>query len=87
MLLRIKVKPNSKTDEIIREGDGTWKVKIRAQPIEGKANKYLLAYLSKVLKLPKSGITLLKGASNSFKTFEIEATEDYVYANLLVSIE
>ena len=39
MLLRIKVKPNSKTDEIIREADGSLKVKIRAQPVEGKANK------------------------------------------------
>ena len=82
MLLRIKVKPNSKTDEIIREGDSSFKVKIRAQPVEGKANKYLLAYLGKVLNLPKSSIVLVKGESNSFKTLEIDATEDYVYAAL-----
>jgi uncharacterized protein (TIGR00251 family) len=78
MLLRVKVKPNSKTDEIIREDDGSFKVKIRAQPVEGKANKYLLAYLGKVLNLSKSSIMLLKGESNSFKTLEIDATEDYV---------
>ena len=82
MLLRIKVKPNSKTDEIIREADGSLKVKIRAQPIEGKANKYLLEYLSKVLGLPKSKLNLLKGESSSFKTVEIDAAEDYVYAAL-----
>jgi uncharacterized protein (TIGR00251 family) len=82
MLLRIKVKPNSKTDEVIREDDGSFKVKIRAQPVEGNANKYLLAYLSKVLKLPKSSLTLLKGESNSFKTLEVDATEDYVNAVL-----
>jgi len=78
MLLRIKVKPNSKTDEIIREADGSLKVKIRAQPVEGKANKYLLEYLAKVLGLPKSSFSLLKGESNSFKTLEIDAAEDYV---------
>ncbi len=82
MVLRIKVKPNSKTDEIIREADGTLKVKIRAQPFEGKANKYLVAYLSKVLNLPKSGVTLLKGESNSFKTLEIDAGEEFVLAAL-----
>ena len=82
MLLRIKVKPNSKTDEIIREEDGSLKVKIRAQPVEGKANKYLITYLSKVLGIPKSGITLLKGESNSFKTFEIGAGEELVNAAL-----
>jgi hypothetical protein len=78
MLLRIKVKPNSKTDEIIREADGSLKVKIRAQPVEGKANKYLLEYLAKVLGLPKSSLSLLKGESNSFKTVEIDATEQSV---------
>ena len=75
MLLRIKVKPNSKTDEIIREADGSLKIKIRAQPVEGKANKYLLEYLAKVLGLPKSSLVLLKGESNSFKTLEINAVE------------
>ena len=75
MLLRIKVKPNSKTDEIIREADGSLKIKIRAQPVEGKANKSLLEYLAKVLGLPKSSLVLLKGESNSFKTLEINAVE------------
>ena len=78
MLLRIKVKPNSKTDEIIREADGSLKVKIRAQPVDGKANKYLLEYLAKVLGLPKSKFSLLKGESNSFKTVKIDAEEAYV---------
>ena len=82
MILRIKVKPNSKTDEIVREADGSLKVKIRAQPVEGKANKYLLAYLSKVLKLPKSSITLLKGESNSFKTLEIEGKEEEINGSI-----
>lgn len=87
MLLRIKVKPNSKTDEIIREEDGTLKVKIRAQPVEGKANKYLLAYLSKALKLPKSNISLLKGESNAFKTLEIDAPEEQVNTALSLLIK
>jgi hypothetical protein len=64
--------------EIIREADGSLKVKIRAQPVEGKANKYLLEYLAKVLGLPKSSLSLLKGESNSFKTVEIDATEQSV---------
>jgi uncharacterized protein (TIGR00251 family) len=85
MLLRIKVKPNSKTDEIIREADGSLKVKIRAQPVEGKANKYLIEYLARVLGLPKSSLSLLKGESNSFKTVEINAEERYV-ANTLNNV-
>lgn len=78
MLLRIKVKPGSKKDEIVREADGTLKIKIRAQPVGGKANKYLLQFLSDALHLPKSGIKLLKGETNQFKTLEIDADEKYV---------
>lgn len=83
MLLRIKAKPGSKTDEIIEEPDGTVKVKIKAQPIEGKANKYLTAFLADVLELPKSKIVLLKGETNQFKTFEIDADEATVMNKLL----
>jgi len=80
--LKIKVKPASKTDEILREADGTIKVKIKAQPVEGKANKYLVEYLSVVLSLPKSKIVLLKGESNAFKTLEIDAEKSYVDTKL-----
>ena len=78
MILRIKVKPNSKTDEVIRQADGSLKVKIKAPPVEGKANKYLVEYLSKVLNLSKSKISLLKGETNSYKTLQIDAEENYV---------
>lgn len=82
MVIRIKVKPGSKTDELVTEADGTLKVKIRAQPIEGKANKYLLEYLAGVLGIPKSKVTLLKGETNSFKTLEIDADEATVRQKL-----
>lgn len=78
MKLKIKVRPGSKTDEVLREADGSIKIKITAQPINGKANKYLVEYLSNVLSIPKSKITLLRGETNSFKTLEIDAEEDYI---------
>jgi len=87
MLLRIKVKPNSKTDEVIKEADGTLKVKIKAPPVEGKANKYLVAYLSKLLGLPRSALTLLKGETNSYKTFDIDADEERVMKLLLGAVK
>jgi uncharacterized protein (TIGR00251 family) len=78
MKLRIKVKPGSKTNEVIREADGSWKIKIKALPVEGKANQYLVEYLSGILHLPKSKIVLLKGETNAFKTLEIDAEENEV---------
>lgn len=82
MLLRIKVKPNSKVDEITREADGSLKLKIKAQPVEGKANKYLVEYLSGLLKIPKSKIEVLKGTTTTFKTLQIDADENTVFSKL-----
>lgn len=82
MKLHLKIKPNSKADEWIREADSSIKLKIRAQPIEGKANKYLIDLLSKTLGIPKNSIVLAKGETNAFKTFEIDADEVVVMGKI-----
>lgn len=56
----IKISPNAKKNEIIKAEDGI-KIKITAQPIDGKANKCLIEFLSKTFKIPKTSITIVKG--------------------------
>ena len=75
MKLRIKVKPSSKTDEIIREADGGLKVKIKAPPVEGKTNQYLINFLSEKMNVAKSKIVLLKGETAAYKTLELDIDE------------
>jgi uncharacterized protein len=81
MLLRIQVKPGSKVDAFFMENE-ILKAKIKAPPVEGKANAYLTEMLANKLGLPKSKVTLLKGDTSKFKTFEIE-TEEEVLPKLL----
>lgn len=82
MKLQIKVKPNAKADVLWREADGSLRVKIKAAPVDGKANKYLLAFLSKVLDVPRSKLVLLKGETNAFKTIAIEEDEKIVWQKI-----
>ena len=82
MILRIKAKPNSKTDEISREADGTVRIKIKAPPVDGKANKYLIDYVASRLDLPWSKVTLRKGDTSQFKTLEIDLDEVVVMERL-----
>lgn len=82
MLLRIKVKPNSRTDEVSREADGTIRVKIKAPPVEGKANKYLIEYIATRLGIAPSRVVLLKGTGTAYKTLEIDAEEAQVLQKL-----
>lgn len=67
LIVNIKISPNSKKNEIINEGEFS-KVKITAQPIDGKANKALVEYLSKNFKIPKTSIKILKGETSKEKT-------------------
>lgn len=74
---RIKVKPGSFKDEILIDENNDWTVRIRAKPIDGEANVYLINYLSKQFNINKSAIIIEKGTTNQFKTlcFQIDARE------------
>ncbi len=67
LTLQIRILPNSSKNEIIT-GDGFLKIKITAQPIENKANKALIEFLSKQLKVPKTKIQIVKGETSKDKT-------------------
>lgn len=71
LIVRIKIIPNSSKNGIIYD-DNALKIKITAQPIENKANKALIEFLSKNLKTAKSNITIQKGELNKEKTLLIQ---------------
>lgn len=70
LIVRLKIIPNSSRNELVSENEGL-KVKITAQPIENKANKALIEFLSKNIKTAKSNISILKGELNKEKTLLI----------------
>ena len=72
--IQLRISPNASKNEIIKNEDGTVKIKITAQPVEGKANKALIEFLSKEFKIPKTSMEIVKGDSSKDKTllFKIE---------------
>jgi uncharacterized protein len=75
LIVRLKIIPNSSKNGIIWENEGL-KVKITAQPIENKANKALIEFFAKNLKIAKSSIKILKGELNKEKTFLIRGIDE-----------
>ena len=67
LIIRVKIVPNSSKNDIILE-ENFIKVKVTAQPIENKANKALMEFLSKKFKVPKTSIEILKGDTSKEKT-------------------
>jgi len=60
--LAVQVQPRSKRNEIAEIlDDGTVKIRLTAPPVEGKANKALVEFLAKILKVSKSSVEIVAG--------------------------
>lgn len=68
VLLDLTIQPRAGGNGIIGLHDGVLKVRLTAPPVEGAANKACIQLLAKIFGLPKSRITLLKGAKARRKT-------------------
>ena len=72
--LNIKVIPNSSKNELIKEPDRL-RLKITAPPVDNKANKFVIEYLSKFFKIPKTSIQIIRGTTSREKTILLVITE------------
>lgn len=71
MKITVKVKPNSKEQNIIRNKDGSLLVRLKSPPVDGKANQELINILAKEFKVKKSQIKIKSGSSSRKKIIEI----------------
>jgi uncharacterized protein (TIGR00251 family) len=70
--LSVKVKPNSKQQQLKVEADGSLTVHLKSPPVDGKANAELIQLLAKHLNVPKSLIRIRTGAAAKQKIIEID---------------
>lgn len=84
LIIKVKIVPNSSKNDIIIE-DEFIKVKVTAQPVENKANKALIEFLSKKFKIPKTSIEILKGETSKEKTIML-GTNDEIKKSAIVSL-
>jgi uncharacterized protein len=71
--LAVQIVPNAKKTEVIGVLDDALKIKLQAQPIEGKANEALVRFLAGALKVPRGALTITHGLTNKRKLVEVMA--------------
>lgn len=74
VVLKIRIAPNSAKNQLVLSDDMV-KLKITAQPIENKANKAVVEYLSKLFKIPKTSISIIKGDTSKDKTLLLKTAD------------
>lgn len=70
--LRIKVKPNARTSSLVQAPDGTWQAKLKAPPVDGKANEELVALVAEHFNCRKAAVSIRAGASGRNKLVKVE---------------
>ena len=70
MKIQVKVKPNSKTEEVSHE-EGSFVVKVKEPPREGKANQAVIKLLAAHFSVPRSQVRILSGFKSRNKVIEV----------------
>jgi uncharacterized protein (TIGR00251 family) len=67
----VKVHPRAKTAAITGELGDALKVSLTAPPIDGQANRACIEFFAKLLKVPRSSVTIASGQSSRSKIIAV----------------
>lgn len=69
--INVQVSPNARHNEVVGFESDILKVKIAAPPLQGKANKELIKFLSQTIKISRGSITIERGLTSKKKVIAI----------------
>ena len=70
--IQVRVKPDARVSGLEQSGDGTWLARVKARPVEGKANEELVALIARHFGLRKAQVSIRSGASGRIKLVRLE---------------
>lgn len=73
MLIKVKVFPEEKREEVIKKSKDSFEIKVKEKPERGEANRKVLEILSLYFQMPAGKIRLIKGAKSRNKIFDVNS--------------
>jgi len=70
--ISVKIIPRAKKIEVIELTPNSFKIRLTAAPVDGKANDQLLKILAKHFKIAKSCLVITKGLTSRNKIVNIQ---------------
>lgn len=71
-LLEVKVQPRSKAPGVEKLADGSFRVRVRAAPERGRANREVVERLAAFLDVPPTRLSVVRGETSSNKWVKVE---------------
>lgn len=73
VILRIKVKPNSRAASLAPAEEGWWVARVTAPPVDGRANEELIGLVAEHFGCPRSLVTVKSGGSGRTKLVTVRS--------------
>ena len=83
LLLSLYVQPRSARTEIAGLHGDAVKLRLTAPPVDGKANKAIIAFWAKFFKIPKSAVQIRSGQQSRVKKVLLNGVEEERIRSLL----
>jgi len=81
----VRVHPRAKKDAITGEMGDALKVSLTAPPVEGRANEACIEFFARLLKVPRSSVSIASGRSSRNKVICVAGVASTEVANRLRS--
>ncbi len=71
MLINVHVTPNAKEARVTKVGEASFDVRVDEKAVGGRANKRLLEILAEHFDVPRSRVSIVRGAKSRDKVVEV----------------
>lgn len=78
MILQVYIQPGAKKNEIVGLHNGALKIKIKAPPVDGKANETLIDFLADFFGVPKKRLEIISGEKSRNKKISISGEDQKI---------
>lgn len=76
LMLSLYVQPRGGQNAIVGLHGEAIKLRLSAPPVDGKANKAIIAFFAKSLKIPKSAVTIKSGLQSRMKKILLSGVDE-----------
>ena len=83
MIIKVKIFPKSKKNQIVGFQKDYLKIKINAVPEKGKANLEFIRFFAKTLSISKRSITILSGHTTQIKKIQVDGVSEKDFLDLI----
>jgi uncharacterized protein len=85
--IAVKAHPRAKRTAITGRFGDAYKLDLAAPPVDGKANEECVRYFADLAGVPRSSVTIVRGASGRMKVVEIEGRSQEEMERMIARVE